>query len=272
MVGVWGVLALVLVALTLRPHLVPSFTVLPPHLLALPTLFSTMPTTQAVTDSPPAPPRSPRKKAPLKRSSSTASLPTPPPTYHKRKRSRSRGSVYDTDSDASDCEQEVEEKVPRSGAVVIGRKKRRTGVDDLAAALAKSSAERAAEEDAFWLSDARGEEPSKHGTVLESPPALLTQPGRVKVKAPISPPPSRRKPRSPRKAAISVIATTEVPVTPPRRSTRNKGKEKVPGPIRDSPNNPFLTDDTATDSLQSSPIGPRTPKVHVEKPTLTYVL
>ena len=79
----------------------------------------------------------------------------------------------------------------------------------------------------------------------------------------ISPPPSRRAP-----------VVVPRPVTPPPEPVKEEEKGKAL-PERDSPNNPFLADDSPgsipSSEVQSSP-EPRTPKKHAEKPTLTYVL
>ena len=234
-----------------------------------------MPTTRAADSSPIAIPPVPR---PLKRSASTASLPTPPRTSKKTTRARSRGSVFDSDSDASDYERAAPVG-GAGGALFVGAKRRRTGLDALASAIAGSqSADPAdAAEDAFWMGDGgRSQQGSERGTILQSPPDLApaphpkaAAPSATRGRAPMSPPPSRRRTQTV-KRTLPLVA----PVTPPRRSTRvvSKGKAKVPGPVRDSPNNPFLVNDDSPASVEASPAGPRTPSPHKEKPTLTYVL
>lgn len=85
-------------------------------------------------------------------------------------------------------------------------------------------------------------------------------------KAPVSPPPSRRR-RA--KAAKTVV---EKPQLLPLPSTL-KGKrreEEDDLPVRDSANNPFLDDSPL--SVSGEPIEPRTPTESGEKPTITYVL
>ena len=223
---------------------------------------------------------------PLKRSASVASLPTPPRTHHKRTRS---------DSDSSD-----EDSTHRT------RTKR---------VKCKSSAGEADEEIAFWAGTGRAssgttaarKEPQPEKKEVEQPdsspsPAVL----RYRVKAPVSPPPSRRQPQVQPSRASSVEPCTARPglVTPPRRlflrapsalpkTPTKKSKPNRIWPTRDSPNNPFLSDDACVPSKKRSsqwdssddegevvgaPIvrqetpTPSAVSSYEERPTITYVL
>ncbi|KAF9457680.1 hypothetical protein BDZ94DRAFT_1272600 [Collybia nuda] len=188
---------------------------------------------------------------PLKRSASTASLPTPPRTHHKRKGGRSRSS-YDSDTDLESIESEVDEGENRNS-----HKKRRTNEAN------------EADEEAFWMSTAStvakdaktGKGDAKSMSRTSSPPAPLLyrrMQNAPRVVAPVSPPPSHR-----RKAVVSTATTptvlNSVPNSPPATPESRY-------PMRDSPNNPFLEDPNV--SAKATP-EPRTPQQ--EKPTVTYV-
>ena len=206
---------------------------------------------------------------PLKRSASTASLPTPPRTHRKCARGKSKGSC-DSGSDDS------EDVVLASDDEVLGErhKKRRMG-----------EAKRL-DEDAFWLGDpAAGLEAeaknqqqsgSKSGTTVTAGPSQATpllyrrrQP-QVDV-APVSPPPSHRRPAvaTPKAFVTRKPATDSPPETPKTRSSIRRA-------LRDSPDNPFLAtpeklvEDTPSSSDSSANPSPHGP-LH-EKPTIAYVL
>ncbi|KAL4068466.1 hypothetical protein V8B97DRAFT_829365 [Scleroderma yunnanense] len=178
---------------------------------------------------------------PLKRSASVASLPTPPRTHHKRSRS---------DCDSSDEDTTRPARTKRSRY--------------------KSSADEADQEAAFWTGAGRGssgaaarkepqpEKKEKEQSDASPSPALL----RYRVKAPVSPPPSRRQPQVQPNRASSVEPRAS-PVTPPRRlflrapsalqkTPTKKGKPSRIWPTRDSPNNPFLKDDASASSKKRS--------------------
>ncbi|KAF8960407.1 hypothetical protein BDZ97DRAFT_1833447 [Flammula alnicola] len=205
----------------------------------------------------------PPVRRPLKRSASTASLPTPPRTHRKHARGRSRGSC-DSESDENAVLSSDDEELG-------GHKKRRTG-----------DAIEAANEEAFWLSgsaglnaDAAAESLSKDDSASKSKAVPLlyrrrhAQQAHVDV-APVSPPPSHRK------AAVGTLPLDSVPgssSSPPStpRATRSATKRA----IRDSPDNPFLAtpvkvvEDSDTPSASSANPSPHTP--NHEKPTVTYV-
>ncbi|KAF8066866.1 hypothetical protein FPV67DRAFT_1670339 [Lyophyllum atratum] len=191
---------------------------------------------------------------PLKRSASTASLPTPPRTHHKRKHASGR-SAYDTDTDRESSASEDEED---ADAPSQKHKKRKTATG----AAADS------EEEAFWLSKSDGDAPAPT-SIHKDPslaPALLYRrrlAGAASTSsvgsAPVSPPPSNRK--------TAAAAVASPPVTP---------RPKRIFPMRDSPNNPFLVSPSsaavADDSASPSPspnLSPHTPVK--ERPTVTYV-
>lgn len=222
---------------------------------------------------------------PLKRSASVASLPTPPRTHHKRTRS---------DSDSSDEDSTHQTRTKRLKH--------------------KSTAGEADEEIAFWAGTGRAssgttaarkglqpEKKEKEQSDSSPSPAML----RYRVKAPVSPPPSRRQPQVQPNRASSVepCAAHGSPVTPPRRlflrapsalpkTPTKKSKPKRIWPTRDSPNNPFLSDDACAPSKKRSsewdssddegevvgaPIirqetpTPTAASSYEERPTITYV-
>jgi len=202
--------------------------------------------THAILDSSPValPPIRPR---PLKRSASTASLPTPPRTLDKKKsRSRSRHSAQDTDSE-SNYSQSDSDGEQQEDKVVSGRKKRRTSM-----ALRGNDEEE--DENEFWT----GRRGKARDTDDDASPALL----QYRVKALVSPPPSLRQ----------TTSAPEPPVTPESagssssRTTRLRAARRQA--LRDSPENPFLDD--SPPSAAGSPV-PRTPTKHEEKPLVTYV-
>ncbi|KAF8553194.1 hypothetical protein OG21DRAFT_1523276 [Imleria badia] len=265
---------------------------------------------------------------PIKRSASVASLPTPPRTRHKRSRSRARSSVSHHDSDDNCSASELDDdrasgyakrikrvKTTRNSKTVSDndelsedespeRKKRRT------LGVLPGHEEDEEDENAFWTgrtSQSRGEKQEKKvaeadKTEESSPsPAML----RYRIKAPVSPPPSRRQPLIQPARAASVeredsSTDSGAPVTPPRRlflrapspsaadtfKTPTKSKATKIWPKRDSPNNPFLVDSDEKVKLRSewdssddeSEVvgealvreGTPTP-TYEEKPTITYV-
>ncbi|KAG6867216.1 hypothetical protein C0993_005592 [Termitomyces sp. T159_Od127] len=185
---------------------------------------------------------------PLKRSASVASLPTPPRTHHKRKHATRSVAGDDSDTDLDDTASETESEKPHNK-----NKKQRTS----------STKSADAEEDAFWLSKSDGDAPATAAAPIKHLPrglvyrrlAPATSTSSVG-SAPVSPPPSNRKP-----VAVSPPATPE-----PQRPKRNI-------PVRDSPNNPFLVSPASIveDSTSPTPsLSPHTPK-YQEQPTVTYV-
>ncbi|CCM05991.1 uncharacterized protein FIBRA_08232 [Fibroporia radiculosa] len=221
---------------------------------------------------------------PIKRADSLASLPTPPRTATKRKRARSR--VTDSDSEEDElpvprvdnaCPSDTEDSAQRdaNGALVLGNKKRRT-LDAIAEELSESKAE-----EEFWmgpsttaasrdLKDASQTESksqrarSRTRSLSASPPPaphLL----RRQHTGLASPPPSRRQPK--------LRPSVRLRTPPPRPATRSQKPQLFP--IRDSPDNPFILGEP---SQSQSPVDdedelpePRTPRRHVEKPTMTWV-
>jgi len=195
----------------------------------------------------------------LKRSASTASLPTPPRTHRKHARGRSRGSCDSDSDDNAILPGETEERCSERP-----NKKRRTEtvVDD---------------EDAFWLGAPAA--PSKtNGSV----PLLYRKSAGQSIQAdvaPVSPPPSHRKLVG--KKTSTLVVTPKIsplplderpriaspPSTPKRHLTRRA--------LKDSPENPFLATPVAdSDSPgvteSSADPSPHTPSY--DKPYITYVL
>jgi hypothetical protein len=243
------------------------------------------------------PPASPMRPS-VKRSASIASLPTPPQTLHKRRgRGRAHAPVEPIAEEPEEGDLPAVEPPTRSTRsksrnavqpveVKHGRKRQRVDFgpslcddDDAVDAPADDANKPSdivtkptveveeAEEDAFWL-DKPSPKKGQSSTMAEppSPGGLLDQPNRVKVRAPVSPPPSRHRPRPPvtPKAKASGSLFLVAPVTPPRRTLRS-------GPVRDSGNNPFLEESPGS-QLTLSPPNPLSPTPHAEPATLTYVL
>lgn len=253
----------------------------------------------------------------VKRSTSVASLPTPPRTHHKRSRSRARSSVshHDSDGNASELDDDlgsgyaqrikrakmtrnnksVEDDDEQSEDESPEPKRRRT------LGVLPGHDEEEEDENAFWTGrggSSRGEKQEK--TVAQadkteecSPsPAMLS----YRVKAPVSPPPSRRQPLIQPARASSV--ERDAPVTPPPRlllrasppavfKTPTKSQVTKIWPKRDSPNNPFLVEsnkkvesrsewDSSDDEREvvgEALVREGTPTpTYEEKPTITYVL
>ena len=211
----------------------------------------------------------------LKRSASTASLPTPPRTHSKRGRGRSRGSC-DSDSDDQVVLLSDEEEL-----AVSVHKKRRTG---------EATQEG---EDAFWLgtgamttrsktafgsSNSKAVDPSTQAPLVYRRRQAQSQ----QQQQPVSPPPSHRKP-------MVVSPTNNAPTTPVRTSPRfarapstasppvtpkRKSQRRTTSVLRDSPQNPFLASPLdavpESESEESPNPSPKTP--YQEKPTVAYVL
>ncbi|KAF8438895.1 hypothetical protein L210DRAFT_3542539 [Boletus edulis BED1] len=235
------------------------------------------------------------RSRPLKRSASVVSLPTPPRTHHRHPRSRARSSTSHHNSDGSGSASEDE----------IPNPKRRRTHDIL-----PGHDEDEDDENAFWtgrIGPSCGEKQDRKAAQVDkteesSPsPAML----RYRVKAPVSPPPSRRQPLiQPARAASverDVSLTDSVdPITPPRRlllrapspsvdnafKTPTKPKVTKILPKRDSLNNPFLVDSSEKVHLRSewdssdddeevvgeARVWEGTPTpTFEEKPTITYV-
>lgn len=197
----------------------------------------------------------------LKRSASTASLPTPPRTHRKHARGRSRGSCDSDSDDNLPLPSETEEKC-------MPNKRRRTelALDD---------------EEAFWLNPPQAASLPKATGPCESVPLLYRKAAGKSTQpdvALVSPPPSHRKrgPKTPdvfQTPIISPVTLDEAariaspPTTPKRPTTR-----RLP---RDSPENPFLATPVAdSDSPgvteSSADPSPHTPSY--DKPYVTYVL
>ncbi len=200
----------------------------------------------------------------LKRSASTASLPTPPRTHRKHARGRSRGSC-DSDSDDFGLLSDKEELTGQN-------KKRRTEETGIVEA----------DEEAFWLSrPSEAASSTKIDSCLisksQSAPLLYrkreSQNSRINV-APVSPPPSHRKSTtivaSAKNSSMSVNAS---PVTSPPSTPRTRSSTKRV--TCDLAENPFLAtpvgnSDTPELTASSADPSPRTPSY--DKPYITYVL
>lgn len=199
---------------------------------------------------------SPHVRKSLKRSASTASLPTPPRTYRKHLRGKSKGSCDSEDlASSSDLE-----------GVSEPHKKRRLDSGD---------------EDAFWLngrSEPAGSNSKTSGATMSK---LQTAPWLYRKRngqtsqvdsAPVSPPPSYRKTKT-RFRTPKISPTSEgksPPVTSPPSTPRRYMTRSA---FRDSPDNPFLATPVKNESSppsDSADPSPGTPSY--DKPYITYVL
>ncbi|KAH8829660.1 hypothetical protein DL96DRAFT_1070049 [Flagelloscypha sp. PMI_526] len=177
-----------------------------------------------------------RRPGPLRRSASIASLPTPPRTTHKRKRAlRALDSDEDNDSESTrdQSESESEEVVKRRKLAVADKN------DD---------------QDAFWLGDED-----------EDATVLLNNFRKRSASHLASPPPSfRGKPVTGQQSPPTLASP---PSTPPRKVNPSAG------PIRDSPNNPFLSPLASDEEIgdNSSLVSAASVDTWIESPTITMV-
>ncbi|KZV99570.1 hypothetical protein EXIGLDRAFT_762449 [Exidia glandulosa HHB12029] len=208
----------------------------------------------AIMDSSPQP--APPARRPLKRSASTASLPTPPYSREKRKR---RASHHDSDSDEDDPNQLLDDaddddnvSEPTEEDRLLTAKAERLGL--LASSKTRPSApprEPAVKKRARLDDDAS--QATKDIKAEPEQPAA----------APLSPPRSRRQTTAPKIAAV-------IPRTPPPR--RAKKATSKPVPVRGSPDNPFVDDGPrGGGSKDTRPPPRRASEEYEEKPTVTYV-
>ncbi|KAM5537241.1 hypothetical protein V8D89_009174 [Ganoderma adspersum] len=233
-----------------------------------------------------------KRPPPAKRAASAAPAlpPTPPRTTHKRKR-RSRSRVTDSSSEDEDAhevpEPESDDEDARSskkkdGELAIGYKKRKTMTLD---AIAEELSQARAEEE-FWMGkDAAGSSKAAGPSGGKPPHRVYKDRARTRTRSRTrspssSPPPAPHLLRRGHSGLLSPPPSRRAPVVVPRPATPpppEPTKEKEKGkalPERDSPNNPFLADDSPVSAGasgdQSSP-EPKTPQKREEKPTLTYV-
>ena len=211
-----------------------------------------MPKTRRVLDSSPVAIPSP-KKIPLQRSASTASLPTPPQTHHRRKHSSDTDS--DTDGGIPCDTDDLPVAVPADYAVLSRNKKRRR--------VKGKNRDNDEDKATFWgrnptvtpkakpLVQEKRREPSPP-SASTSPVPVLFRSGQSP-KAPVSPPPSRRR-----------------PVTRSVKATSSQVEPPSSGPVRDSPNNPFLAFSPPS-LIDSEPHTPTRSSDFEEKSTITYV-
>jgi hypothetical protein len=209
---------------------------------------------RAILDSSPV--HIPHPPRPLKRSASTASLPTPPRTHHK-KRTASNSRTLSSEEDDDESDHNRQNTLARPV-----RKKPRTST------IAESPE---GDEEAFWLGGS-----SKLGprTPTNSPPPSPAPPAVLNY---------RNRTRNPNHSLVSPPPSTSRPqqqfVTPPRlvHVDESDGSGDGNRPVRDSAHNPFLVNGSPetptpmpvnggreTDSGEKDKDG--------ERPTLTYVL
>ena len=197
---------------------------------------------------PPPPPALPRRS--LKRSASTASLPTPPRTASDKKRARREPQLSDSDDE--------HDKSPEPVARVLFKPKD--------SSTAPKTLGNVVEENTF----SEEEEPEEpRATVLKRTSSIGS--------APASPPPSRTNQVPPRLTtpppSTKPVCRAETPKTPVQ-TTLQEAKAPVEDSIKffvleDSPNNPFAAhSDPSTPKAKSREVTP----LLEEKPTVTYVL
>ncbi|KAK0210505.1 hypothetical protein DFS33DRAFT_298191 [Desarmillaria ectypa] len=204
---------------------------------------------------------------PLKRSSSTASLPTPPRTQRKRRTARSKVSSDESDGDnTADSGDEV---------AWLNKKRRISNIQE-------EEEEDFDDEDIFWAggksikaagSSSKTQSPSvtrRSESPVGSPvPLLFRKRERAQsTSSLVSPPPSFRKAK-PAPAKASIVRSASPSTTSPPRTPKNI----VQRPIRDSPNNPFLDtpggiDDASDNEDDGASLAERP---YEEKPTVTFV-
>jgi len=197
----------------------------------------------------------PKTTNPLKRSASAANLLTPPASPAKEKH-RSKRGFTDSDDEDQDTETEGQEtpegqtggRIRRTRQLTGG--KARTGrpgqaVGSIIWSKGRSAARTVVKSEVSMTAPVRQQVDRMH---LDSggSPVTPSRPGAVADVMDVSPAPTIPRPTTP---------------TPASRKVKSV-KEKREGPIRDSPNNPFLG---------SSPRAPATKESLVEKPTVTYV-
>jgi hypothetical protein len=220
---------------------------------------------------------------PLKRAASTASsvasLPTPPRTARRTRRSsnhntRSKGRAaarprhHRTQSHSSSHDEDstdVSEHDDSQDTQLCKRQKM------------ESVPERPEDEDVFWLGTSGVDGATQHTATEKSPPTTTSTRYRSEteqksVRSPVSPPPSKRQVQAPVTPSRSAQRTLITPRRSGRLSSRNRTidsdvEDSAAGPLRDSPDNPFL----ASDKAPTSPDTP-TPTQQGEKPTILYVL
>ena len=240
----------------------------------------------------------------LKRSASTASLPTPPRTYKRCKSGCSRGDCDSESDDLKNQDSVLSSTDEEDAHFQRSRKKRRRDIskgDD--------------EEEAFWLAGPKSEPQSQRDLHQEylldinkegadvvdlssaAAPLLYRKPMKQSHSEAssglTSPPPSNRKPplqplaTSPvgvpepsATAAPPIMQPVSPPKTPRKRTGSRRGLKLPEFPIiSDSPDNPFYvapgppSPGEESESPHVDSVSPRTPgTTHYEKPTVTYVL
>ena len=204
-----------------------------------------------ISHQPPPPPAPPRRG--LKRSASTASLPTPPRTASDKKRARRELQVSDSDEDDDTFAEPV--------ARVLFKPK--------AAPTVPKTSGKAVEENPFWVA------PEEEET--EEPRTTLLKRTSSRGSAPASPPPSRAIQVPPRLTTpppstkpVRRVETPKTPVQTKREEAKTPAEDSGKFPVLvDSPNNPFVScSDPSTPKPKPREVTP----VYEEKPTVTYVL
>ncbi|KDQ31757.1 hypothetical protein PLEOSDRAFT_1110937 [Pleurotus ostreatus PC15] len=227
-------------------------------------------------------PLAPPASNPLKRSASTASLPTPPRTRRRRRVRLASNNRTDSGSDGAGGNSSDEDtlRVPEN----LHKKRKISAIPEVE------------EEDEFWMGADRSNTLSTEASSsakdradespLSSPIPILSRRKQAATSlgsAPVSPPPSRRVTRTVTSKVsdtpvlttvtesphVDTPSTASPPVTP---DNKLKGKTRRFKPsLMDSPDNPFVDSGAGSDvDEQDSPdFELRTPPA--ERPTLTYV-
>ena len=189
----------------------------------------------------------------LKRSASTASLPTPPRTASDKKRARREPLASDSDDEDDTFTEPV--------ARVLFKPK--------GPSTAPKTSVKAVEEIPFWVASEEEEAEEPRATALKRTSSIGS--------APASPPPSRTNQIPPRLTtpppSTKPVCRAETPKTPVQTKP-----EEAKTPAEDSGKFPVLVD--SPNNLFVTRSGPSTPKANPrevlpaleEKPTVTYVL
>ncbi|KIK63981.1 hypothetical protein GYMLUDRAFT_71444 [Collybiopsis luxurians FD-317 M1] len=214
---------------------------------------------------------------PLKRSASMASLPTPPRTSRRTKNRKLRSlkaataeEEREADGSASSDDEQEESGEPKY-------KKRR---------ISSAQEETQDNEAAFWLAGSlsSGKETVEEPTTVdavdsdsdsETTTSFLSrraQKSSTVGSAPVSPPPSHRRPAGAKIApTLNLLPAVEENPSPAGTSPPETPKSSKMRAFRDSPDNPFLASPLDLDAAASTSLSSKElPKLE-EKPTMTYV-
>lgn len=206
----------------------------------------------AIMDSSPQP--APERR-PLKRSASTASLPTPP--YYAERRKRRSSSQHESDSDSDDND-ELD-----SDADVVERTEEDQHLTSKRLGLLGASAAPSSHKRPKLSKDKKATDTTEDAEDKGVDEATVAGPSTGA--PPISPPRSKG-PQTRSATKATKAAEVVAPRTPPRRAAKSKAVS-ARRPIRGSPDNPFLDDGPKV----ARPPPRHSSEEYEEKPTVAYV-